>query len=44
MNEGSSKVRNVVTSEVSFDEFELGEFSISEEGGIINFDGELLHE
>ena len=44
INEGSSKVRNVVTSEVSFDEFELGEFSISEEGGVINFDGELLYE
>ena len=44
MNEGSSKVMNIVTSEVSFDEFELGEFSISEEGGIINFDGELLYE
>ena len=34
MNEGSSKVRNIVTSEDSFDEFELGKFSISEEAGI----------
>ena len=44
MNKGTSKVRNVVTSEVSFDEFELGEFSISEEGGTIKLDGELLYE
>ena len=36
-----SKADNVVASEATTDEYDLGEFSISDTG-VVNFDGELM--
>ena len=41
VNKGCSKVHNVVTSESTIDEYELGDFSITDTG-VINFDGDLM--
>ena len=41
VNKGCSKVDSMVMSEATIDEYDLGEFSISDMG-IINFDGELM--
>ena len=41
INKACSKADHVVTSEATIDEYDLGEFSISDTG-IVNFDGELM--
>ena len=41
INNRCSKADNVVTSEATTDEYDLGEFSISDTG-VVNFDGELM--
>ena len=43
VNKKFSKVDNVVTSESTIDEYELGDFSITDTG-VINFDGDLMFQ
>ena len=41
VNKNCSKVDNIVTAKSTIDEYELGDFSITDTG-IINFDGDLM--
>ena len=43
VNKKCSKADNIVTSESTIDEYELGGFSITDTG-IINFDGDLMFQ